>query len=128
MDQATAKTASNLKLVSVFKPRSRHELAKLLDRDDVDYKNVDVSLITDMSCLFCNNASFILKGKKTHLLKNHGKGLDSCDVSNVTDMSNMFFDNSAFNQDLSQRDVFKVTNMPATSCVFIFSSNFLEIL
>jgi surface protein len=62
----------------------------------------DVSLITDMSQLFQNNAD--IKTPNTGYISHW-------DVSNVKDMSNMFYAANDFNQPLNYWDISNVTNM-----------------
>lgn len=62
---------------------------------DADLNFIDVSQITDMSCLF--------KGLDIGNIK-----IDKWDVSNVTDMYCMFFMCEKFTADLSKWDVSKI--------------------
>ena len=59
-----------------YHPTTREELDDLLDRDDVEYSEIDVSKITDMSYLFEGTA--------------FNGDISNWDVSNVTDMNDMF--------------------------------------
>ena len=59
------------------------------------------SLVTDMSDLFLNQATF-------------NQDISSWDTSSVTTMEDMFRGASAFNQDLSYWDVSNVLNMQQT--------------
>ena len=65
---------------------------------DFSIENWDMSGVTDMSDLFCENRSF-------------NEDISKWDVSNVERMDGMFVDASSFNQDISGWDVSKVKNM-----------------
>ena len=66
-----------------------------------DWNRVVTSLVTNMSDLFLNQATF-------------NQDISSWDTSSVTTMEDMFKDASAFNQDLSYWDVSNVLNMQQT--------------
>ena len=68
---------------------------------DTDWNRVVTSLVTDMSDLFLNQATF-------------NQDISSWDTSSVTTMEDMFRGASAFNQDLSYWDVSNVLNMQQT--------------
>ena len=68
---------------------------------DTDWNRVVTSLVTDMSDLFLNQATF-------------NQDISSWDTSNVTTMKDMFRGASAFNQDLSSWTVSNVLNMQQT--------------
>ena len=69
-------------------------------REEIENGNVNLcsSLVTDMSTLFQNNASF-------------NSDISFWDTAAVTDMVGMFYGASAFNGDISNWDTSSVTNM-----------------
>jgi surface protein len=66
----------------------------------VPFKNIITTLMTDMSNLFTNAATF-------------NQDISSWDTSNVINMNNMFTFSSAFNQNIGNWNTSKVTNMGA---------------
>ena len=107
-----------------YHPTTREELDDLLDRDDVEYSEIDVSNITDMSYLFAdpNYMSCLLANGdysvffnspniRFHELKKNTSGLIYWDVSNVEDMSYMFCKSKSFNQPIGNWDVSNVETM-----------------
>ena len=68
---------------------------------DTDWNRVVTTIVTDMSSLFLNQATF-------------NQDISSWDTSSVTTMEDMFRGASAFNQDLSYWDVRNVLNMQQT--------------
>ena len=83
-------------------PKDRIELEHIIKDEidkhgyDADLNHIDVSNITDFSCLFCGS-------------KFNGD-ISRWDVSNVTNMYHMFHKALKFNQDLSGWNVSKATN------------------
>lgn len=84
-----------------YKPKTKQELQDLCDDKKISLKDIDTSLIYDMSNLFSNsdrtNSEF--------------EGIEDWDVSKVEDMSLMFYGCRSFNRDINKWDVSKVTNM-----------------
>ena len=64
----------------------------------VPFKNIVTSLMTDMSSMFINAATF-------------NSDISEWDTSLVTDMTSMFYGATAFNQDISKWDTSSVMNM-----------------
>ena len=108
-----------------YHPKTRRELDELLDRDDVEYFEIDVSDITDMSELFAeayqigkdpsylavNYQRLSFNPPKSHKLKKNTSGLIYWNVSNVRNMSSMFFGANSFNQPIDNWDVSNVRFM-----------------
>ena len=92
----------------IFQPQTKQELQSAVDLwvdDNATALNTygeintwDVSLITDMSSLFFQKATF-------------NEAIGAWDVSNVTNMNAIFREASSFNQDISNWDVSNVTDM-----------------
>lgn len=103
-EKETFNFVNNVKNSNKFRPKTKEELRKLIEKElkyqglDADLNFIDTSMITDMSELF--------EGLYVGNIK-----IDKWDVSNVTNMSNMFRYNPEFNADLSKWDVSKVTVM-----------------
>ena len=94
-------------------PKTRKELDELLDRHDVEYSEIDVSEITDMSYLFIQpkESIFLPYNKSYHVLDKDTAGLIYWDVSNVKNMEYMFCGATSFNQPIGNWDVSNVENM-----------------
>lgn len=91
-----------------LRPKTKKELISVIKREvkkqpgiRLDLNHIDVSEITDMSCLFYDSISKSIE----ELL------IDKWDVSKVTNMSSMFEGCLSFNSDLSKWDTSSVTNM-----------------
>ena len=76
--------------------------------NDADLDCICTSLVTDMSSLFENDASF-------------NQDISSWDTENVTTMQDMFDDASSFNQDIGSWDTSAVTDMRN---LFYYASSF----
>lgn len=91
---------------TLLRPITKNELREFikveLERQgpDADLNDIDTSLITDMSFLFCGPDIYIRKIK-----------INKWDVSNVTDMKYMFTFCDDFNCDLGGWNVSNVENM-----------------
>lgn len=86
-----------------YQPKNKGELVYLVVSKDVALGDIDVSLITDMSCLFYK--SFLLERIKDF------KGIETWNVSNVTNMERMFSGVTNLNVDIGSWNVAKVKNM-----------------
>lgn len=93
----------------LYKPGSLKELRELVNNETVCLGDIDTSLITDMSWLFCDS-------KRTDF-----DGLETWDTSHVTTMERMFLRAKYFNHPIGNWDVSSVTNM---ECIFCGCSNF----
>ncbi|CAB5503156.1 BspA family leucine-rich repeat surface protein [Bathymodiolus thermophilus thioautotrophic gill symbiont] len=78
-----------------------------------DISNMDTSLATNMSYMFCYDET-ITRG----VCYNEGFNQDigNWDVGNVTNMNRMFYGANVFNQDIGNWDVSKVVNMKEMFC------------
>ncbi|WP_243832621.1 BspA family leucine-rich repeat surface protein [Campylobacter sp. US33a] len=82
-----------------YTPQTKEELLALITNEDINLKDIDTSLITDMSGLFLDST------------RKDFSGIESWDTSNVKDMSAMFDGATSFNQDISGWDVSNVEDM-----------------
>jgi len=94
-------------------PNTKVELKKILEErlkkdKSCDLNDIDVSLIEDMSYLFC-------------YLDPHNIDISQWDVSRVTKMTNMFYRCHNFNCDLSQWDM---SSVEYTNYMFYNCKNF----
>lgn len=87
----------------LYKPGSLKELRELVNNETVCLGDIDTSLITDMSWLFCDS-------KRTDF-----DGLETWDTSHVTTMERMFLRAKYFNHPIGNWNVSSVTNM---ECIF----------
>ena len=76
----------------------QYQLAYEIKQNSTEIHRLATTLVTYMSCVFCNNSNF-------------NQDISSWDVSNVTSMYSMFESATAFNQDISSWDVSKVNDM-----------------
>lgn len=105
---------SNDSKTKKYKPKTKKELKELCDDLSIHLGDIDTSLITDMSGLFCFN-------KRTD---KQFEGIEDWDVSNVTNMEDMFCRSNYFNRDIGKWDVSKVTNMRSMfDCCHNFNKN-----
>ena len=106
-----------------YKPASTKELRKLV-QEDICLGDIDISLVTDMSWLFCDSKRTDFDGLETwdtshvttmermfHRVKHFNHPIGNWDVSSVTNMECMFCGCSDFNQPLGDWDVSSATNM-----------------
>lgn len=106
-----------------YKPANRKDLVNLINHHNIDLKQIDTSLITDMSYLFAGNNTDFPEGIKTaNRLDN---GISVWDVSNVENMQCMFLYNEKCGEiDFSKWDVSKVENMNSMfECTFDQGAN-----
>ena len=81
-----------------YKPTTKAELEELVNNLNINLRDIDTSLITDMSFLFfCSDREDFF-------------GIEKWDVSNVKRMVSMFC-HSEFNQDISNWDTASVSDM-----------------
>jgi len=98
----------------MYSPKSKKELIELIVdcyHNKLYLKDIDVSLITDMSELF--DYDYYEHNYKIDINKiweNPKNDISNWDTSNVTDMSYMFYE-SKFNQDISKWNTLNVTDM-----------------
>ena len=101
------KIGKNLSKFSTYscQPKTKNELVKIINNritengNNCDLNDIDTSLITDMSGLFCRQGRSGFNGD-----------ISKWNVSNVESMADMF-NKSAFNGDISNWDVSKVRYM-----------------
>ena len=124
-------------MIKKYKPCSRKELRELVKDESICLGDIDTSLITDMSWLFCDSIRMNFDGLETwdtsnvttmermfHRAKyfNHPIGnWGDWDVSSVTNMESMFGTCGKFNQPLNDWDVSKVRKI---SCMFCEAESF----
>ena len=107
-----------------FKPKTKEELQKLVQDENIYLGDIDTSLITDMKYLFANTNRENFEGIENWDTSNvtdmsclfskcinFNQPLNNWDTSNVESMSSMFKECSSFNQDISNWNVSKVKNM-----------------
>ena len=109
-------------------PETKKELQDIIDKrireegNEVDFNDIDVSKITNMSHLFEGTkfngdiSSWDVSNVKDMSFMfwecpKFNSDISEWDVSNVTDMHSMFYECIKFNQDISKWDVSNVTNM-----------------
>ena len=96
-------------MIKKYKPCSRKELRELVKDESICLSDIDTSLITDMSWLFCDS------------IRMNFDGLETWDTSHVTTMERMFYRAKYFNHPIGNWNVSSVTNM---ECIFCGCSDF----
>lgn len=89
-----------------FYPLTNRQLCNLTEREEIQLSQIDVSNITDMSCVF----SDFFSSRKDF------SGIESWNVSNVVNMYGMFYCNRWFNADISGWNVENVEDMENMFC------------
>ncbi len=120
----TKKDLEKLKSGDKYKPNKRDELKALVKDESINLKDIDISLITDMSFVFSDSERKDFSGiedwdmsKVTNTnymfynAKNFNHPLNKWDMSNVSSMKGMFYEAQSFNQPLNKWDTSNVTNM-----------------
>ena len=120
----TKKDLEKLKSGDKYKPNKRDELKALVKDESINLKDIDISLITDMSFVFSDSERKDFSGiedwdmsKVTNTnymfynAKNFNHPLNKWDMSNVSSMKGMFYEAQFFNQPLDKWDTSNVTNM-----------------
>ncbi len=120
----TKKDLEKLKSGDKYKPNKRDELKALVKDESINLKDIDISLITDMSFVFSDSERKDFSGiedwdmsKVTNTnymfynAKNFNHPLNKWDMSNVSSMKGMFYEAQSFNQPLDKWDTSNVTNM-----------------
>ncbi len=120
----TKKDLEKLKSGDKYKPNKRDELKALVKDESINLKDIDISLITDMSFVFSDSEGKDFSGiedwdmsKVTNTnymfynAKNFNHPLNKWDMSNVSSMKGMFYEAQSFNQPLDKWDTSNVTNM-----------------
>ena len=120
----TKKDLEKLKSGDKYKPNKRDELKALVKDESINLKDIDISLITDMSFVFSDSERKDFSGiedwdmsKVTNTnymfynTKNFNHPLNKWDMSNVSSMKGMFYEAQSFNQPLDKWDTSNVTNM-----------------
>lgn len=98
-----------------YRPKTKHDLRKLILNEEIELADIDTSKITDMSHLF---EPTLRGGEQARLFFD---GIETWDVSNVTDMSYMFCYARNFNENINSWNVSSVRNMRG---MFQFASSF----
>ena len=130
----TKKDLEKLKSGDKYKPNKRDELKALIKDESINLKDIDISLITDMSFVFSDSERKDFSGiedwdmsKVTNTnymfynAKNFDHPLNKWDMSNVSSMKGMFYEAQFFNQPLDKWDTSNVTNM---SEIFYYARSF----
>ncbi|TLD88505.1 BspA family leucine-rich repeat surface protein [Helicobacter sp. MIT 03-1614] len=130
----TKKDLEKLKSGDKYKPNKRDELKALIKDESINLKDIDISLITDMSFVFSDSERKDFSGiedwdmsKVTNTnymfynAKNFNHPLNKWDMSNVSSMKGMFYEAQSFNQPLDKWDTRNVTNM---SEMFYYTRSF----
>ena len=120
----TKKDLEKLKSGDKYKPNKRDELKALVKDESINLKDIDISLITDMSFVFSDSERKDFSGiedwdmsKVTNTnymfynAKNFNHPLNKWDMSNVSSMKGMFYEAQSFNPPLDKWDTSNVTNM-----------------
>ena len=120
----TKKDLEKLKSGDKYKPNKRDELKALVKDESINLKDIDISLITDMSFVFSDSERKDFSGiedwdmsKVTNTnymfynAKNFNHPLNKWDMSNVSSMKGMFYEAQSFNQPLDKWNTSNVTNM-----------------
>ncbi len=120
----TKKDLEKIKSGDKYKPNKRDELKALVKDESINLKDIDISLITDMSFVFSDSERKDFSGiedwdmsKVTNTnymfynAKNFNHPLNKWDMSNVSSMKGMFYEAKSFNQPLDKWDTSNVTNM-----------------
>jgi surface protein len=94
MDKKFIQKCKSLGAVFIVKPNSKMS---------VDVTKLDVSHLTNLSSVFCNNKDF-------------NQDISNWNVSNVKNMSSLFYKAEMFNQDISNWDVSNVRDMSNIFC------------
>lgn len=98
-----------------YRPKTKHDLRKLILNEEIELADIDTSKITDMSHLF---EPTLRGGEQARFFFD---GIETWDVSNVTDMSYMFCYARNFNENINSWNVSSVRNMRG---MFQFASSF----
>ena len=130
----TKKDLEKIKSGDKYKPNKRDELKALVKDESINLKDIDISLITDMSFVFSDSERKDFSGiedwdmsKVTNTnymfynAKNFNHPLNKWDMSNVSSMKGMFYEAQFFNQPLDKWDTSNVTNM---SEMFYYARSF----
>ena len=120
----TKKDLEKLKSGDKYKPNKRDELKALVKDESINLKDIDISLITDMSFVFSDSERKDFSGiedwdmsKVTNTnymfynAKNFNHPLNKWDMSNVSSMKGMFYEAQSFNQPIDKWDTSNVINM-----------------
>nr|WP_263728398.1 BspA family leucine-rich repeat surface protein [Campylobacter sp. RKI_CA19_01122] len=83
----------------MYNPKTKSELKALVDDLNTSLKDINVSNIQEMDCLFKNSK------------RKDFSGIEEWDVSNVTSMNEMFYGCKKINQNLNNWDTTKVINI-----------------
>ncbi|TEY00734.1 BspA family leucine-rich repeat surface protein [Campylobacter sp. US33a] len=87
--------------IKKYIPEDKEELLALITNEDINLKDIDTSLITDMSGLFLDST------------RKDFSGIESWNTSNVKNMCEMFSGAINFNQDIGSWDTSRVKDMSA---------------
>lgn len=100
---------SSIKKYYRYYPKTKQELIELINQADIYLGQINTSLVTDMSSLFC--IGFNEKNEPIENTRNDFEGIEFWDLSNAKNISMMFAGCVEFNNSINNWKVSNVVNM-----------------